>query len=67
MGSEMCIRDRGNNPFNLIVLRQGRLDTVSIQTNAEGKICVLLQNSNIAFKTRTLSYSESIVEGFGHT
>jgi regulator of sigma E protease len=62
-----ALKTQGNNPFNLIVLRQGRLDTVSIQTNAEGKIGILLQNSNIAFKTRTLSFSESIVEGFGHT
>ena len=62
-----ALKTQGNNPFNLIVLRQGRIDTVSIQTNAEGKIGILLQNSNIAFKTRTLSFSESIVEGFGHT
>ena len=62
-----ALKIQGKNPFDLIVLRHEQLDTVSIQTNAEGKIGVLLQNSNIAFKTRTLSFSESIVEGFGHT
>jgi len=62
-----AVEAQNNQPFSLVVLRNNSTDTLSLQTNAEGKIGVFAQNTSIRLKTRTLNFSESIVEGIGHT
>jgi regulator of sigma E protease len=62
-----ALEAQNKGSFSLVIMRNKYRDTLSMQADNEGKIGVYVQNPNIQLKTRTLSFSESIVEGFGHT
>ncbi len=62
-----AIQTQEGAPFSLVIKRENRLDTLSVQPNDEGKIGILPGGIDIQFTTRNLSFAESIVEGFGHT
>ena len=62
-----AIQGQEGASFSLVIKRDKLLDTLALEPNAEGKIGVLPGGFDIHFSTRDLSFSESIVEGFGHT
>lgn len=62
-----ALESQNKESFSLVVMRNKNRDTLTLQRDKEGKIGVYVQNPTFRFKTRTLSFSESVVEGFGHT